>query len=167
MGHGTHRTPLCLAHKQPEHRLGRANRVVWCDAIHPPAHSATLLPTAPFLRVSETFAIRRMRYARRKEPIATPQVAGRDLPKLPQEFGLGPLFDRLRDAVVVADLEYGRIVLWNPAAESLFGFAAQPDTSLPLETLIPDELKVAHRQGVQHYRQTGHGALITERGPSR
>jgi PAS domain S-box-containing protein len=79
---------------------------------------------------------------------------------LPEELGLGPLFDRLRDAVVVADLEYGRIVLWNPAAESLFGFAAERSAGLPLERLIPDELKAAHQRGVHHYRETGHGALI-------
>ncbi|MBV9323924.1 MAG: PAS domain-containing protein [Chloroflexi bacterium] len=47
---------------------------------------------------------------------------------------------------MVADLEDGRIVLWNPAAEALFGFAAEHATGPPLEVLIPDEFKVAHRQ---------------------
>jgi PAS domain S-box-containing protein len=89
--------------------------------------------------------------------MATPQSAVRDLPR---EFGLGALFDRVRDAIVVADVEHGRIVLWNPAAESLFGFAAERATTLPLDVLIPDEFKAAHRRGVQHYRETGHGALI-------
>jgi PAS domain S-box-containing protein len=79
---------------------------------------------------------------------------------LPQAFGLGALFHRLRDAVVVADLDSGRSVLWNPAAESLFGFAGEHAISLPLEALIPDELKGAHRRGVQRYRETGQGALI-------
>jgi PAS domain S-box-containing protein len=51
-------------------------------------------------------------------------------------------------------------VLWNKAAEDLFGFVAAQATSLPLEALIPDELRSAHRDGIRHYRQTGHGALI-------
>ena len=39
----------------------------------------------------------------------------------PQDPGLARLLDLVRDAVIVADAETGRIVLWNPAAERTFG----------------------------------------------
>src|SRR5947207_5023611 len=41
------------------------------------------------------------------------------------DLGIGVLFDRLLDAVVIAHLRTGRIVLWNPAAEKLFGYSAE------------------------------------------
>src|SRR6266566_2629064 len=45
-------------------------------------------------------------------------------PSRASDLNLGQLFDRVLDAVVVAELATGRIVLWNPAAERLFGYAA-------------------------------------------
>ncbi len=39
----------------------------------------------------------------------------------PQDLGIGRLFERVRDAVIVADAHSGRIVLWNPAATEIFG----------------------------------------------
>ena len=41
---------------------------------------------------------------------------------LPQDLGIGNLFEAVRDAVVVADARTGRIVLWNPAASKIFGY---------------------------------------------
>ncbi|MFN3431054.1 MAG: PAS domain S-box protein [Candidatus Sericytochromatia bacterium] len=42
----------------------------------------------------------------------------------PEALGLGPIFDRVRDAVIAVEAETGRIVAWNPGAERLFGHAA-------------------------------------------
>jgi hypothetical protein len=39
----------------------------------------------------------------------------------PQDIGVGQLFSVIRDAVIVGDVETGRIVLRNPAASTLFG----------------------------------------------
>jgi PAS domain-containing protein len=39
----------------------------------------------------------------------------------PQDLGMGRLFESIRDAVIVADANTGRMVLWNPAAENIFG----------------------------------------------
>src|SRR5437588_579290 len=41
------------------------------------------------------------------------------------DLNLGVLIDRVLDAVIVARLATGRIVLWNPAAERLFGYTAE------------------------------------------
>src|SRR5215831_9451303 len=81
----------------------------------------------------------------------------------PGDFGIGRLFERVRDAVVVADAAAsGRIVLWNPAAEKLFGYSASEVLGLPVEVLIPKRLKPRHRAGLVGYLATGHGALIDE-----
>ena len=42
----------------------------------------------------------------------------------PARFGIGRLFGSVRDAVLVGDAEDGSIVLWNPAAEAMFGHSA-------------------------------------------
>lgn len=47
------------------------------------------------------------------------------------------------DAIVSVDLE-GRIVLFNPAAEAMFGIARERPLGQPLGTLIPERLREAH-----------------------
>jgi signal transduction histidine kinase len=53
------------------------------------------------------------------------------------ELGLGPLFTRIRDAVLVAEAASGRIVLANPAAEELFGFTVAELRDRSLSELLP------------------------------
>ena len=78
----------------------------------------------------------------------------------PEDFGIGQLFWEIRDAVVVGDAETGRIVLWNPAAEALFGLSAAEAVGLPIETLVPESLRQRHRAGLAHFRETGRGAIV-------
>jgi two-component system sensor histidine kinase/response regulator len=59
----------------------------------------------------------------------------------PDDLGMGRLFWKVREAVIVADLDTERIVLWNPAAAKLFGYSAAEARGLPLEALIPDGLR--------------------------
>ncbi len=47
-----------------------------------------------------------------------------------EDLGIGKLFERIRDAVVVVDPETQRIVLWNPAATNIFGYT--PSEALEL-----------------------------------
>jgi PAS domain S-box-containing protein len=81
-------------------------------------------------------------------------------PLSPADLGFGRLFAAIRDAVIVADVATGRIVLWNLAAEQIFGHSASEAADLPLEALVPDRLKGRHSAGFARYRQTGHGRLI-------
>ena len=42
----------------------------------------------------------------------------------PAEFGIGRLFHLTSEAIVVADLASEQIVLWNDAAQRIFGYTA-------------------------------------------
>jgi len=86
-----------------------------------------------------------------RDPMHTPAVLS------PHDVGIGRLFDRIRDAVVVADAASGRIRLWNPAAEALFGYTVVEALSLNVDVLVPERLRALHHAGIVHFAATGHG----------
>jgi PAS domain S-box-containing protein len=85
------------------------------------------------------------------------------VPSLP-EAGAG-LFELFRDAVVAADLDTGQIVLWNPAAETLFGYSAAEAIGMPVESLMPPAVARVHRQRVAHFARTGEAAVLNGHAP--
>src|SRR5215207_9440936 len=84
---------------------------------------------------------------------------------LPQDLGIGSVFVKVRDAVIVADAETQRIVLCNPMAERIFGYTASEAVGLEVETLIPEPLKAQHRKGIARYADTGCGSYIASERP--
>ncbi|MDQ4044844.1 MAG: ATP-binding protein [Chloroflexota bacterium] len=78
----------------------------------------------------------------------------------PEDLGIGRLFWTMRDAVVVGEVSTGRIVLWNPAAERLFGWPAAAVLGSSIERLVPEYLRTEHRAGLARYAATGHGPLV-------
>ncbi|MBO0879538.1 MAG: PAS domain S-box protein, partial [Mycobacterium sp.] len=78
----------------------------------------------------------------------------------PADVGIGRLFQAVRDAVIVADASSGQILLWNPAAETLFGYTPEEAIGMSIEVLVPRRLQPRHRAGLAHYNATGHGAII-------
>jgi PAS domain S-box-containing protein len=78
----------------------------------------------------------------------------------PEDLGFGRLFERVRDAVIVADAETQRIVLWNQAATNMFGYSLSEALELRVEALVPGSLKAQHRTGITRYAETAHGAYI-------
>ncbi len=78
----------------------------------------------------------------------------------PRDFGIGRLFEHISDAVIVADTSTGRIVLWNRGAAAIFGYSAAEARDLPVDALIPEQLRAAHWSGMERYRATGHGQYI-------
>jgi two-component system sensor kinase FixL len=58
------------------------------------------------------------------------------------------------DAVVAVD-EAQRIVLFNPAAERMFGWAAAEATGTPLDTLVPERYRPLHGGYVESFGRTG------------
>src|SRR5215203_3910334 len=81
----------------------------------------------------------------------------------PEELGIGTLFGRIREAVIVADATTQRIVLWNPAATNIFGYSISESLELNIEKLVPEPLKAQHRAGIARYAETGHGPYIDSR----
>jgi len=60
----------------------------------------------------------------------------------------------LPEALVVADVE-GRIRLWNPAAERLFGYAAAEVLGTDLNLIVPERFRPAHDAGFARAVATG------------
>lgn len=83
----------------------------------------------------------------------------------PSQVGLGHLFYRIRDAVIVGEASSGRIVTWNDAAVEMFGYGADEAIGLHIEDLVPESLKDAHRVGLARYAEGGHGKLIDQSAP--
>ena len=84
---------------------------------------------------------------------------------LPQDLGIGRLFEAVRDAVVVADTRTGQIVLWNPAACRIFGYSRTEALGLCVEALIPPDLRERHRAGLARYSETGTGRYVGSDAP--
>jgi PAS domain S-box-containing protein len=83
----------------------------------------------------------------------------------PEDLGFGTLFESIRDAVIVADANTQRIVLWNPAAEKMFGYSTSEALELRVEALVPENLKDDHRAGIARYAETGQGPYIDSDNP--
>jgi PAS domain S-box-containing protein len=78
----------------------------------------------------------------------------------PEDFGIGRLFWVTSDAIVGADVESERIVLWNPAAAEMFGYSASEAVGMPLVELVAPELWDAHLSGIGRYRDGRPAALV-------
>ena len=64
------------------------------------------------------------------------------------------IIEHAADAIVVADPE-GTITLWNPAAERLFGFAADDTIGKSLDLIVPDRHRARHWAGYKEVMRTG------------
>jgi PAS domain S-box-containing protein len=80
-----------------------------------------------------------------------------DLTIRSQDLGTGALFQRIGEAVIVADASTGRIVLWNGAATEIFGYSSQEALGLSVEDLIPEHLKAQLRARMVRFHETGRG----------
>lgn len=63
------------------------------------------------------------------------------------------------DAIVSSDHE-SRIVGWNHAAEVMFGWSEEQVKGQPVETIIPERFRTAHRHGMDRLTQTGDSRVI-------
>ena len=64
------------------------------------------------------------------------------------------LVHALGDAVIVADPE-GRVRLWTPAAERIFGYAADEVMGRSLDLIIPERFRERHWTGYHEVMRTG------------
>lgn len=78
----------------------------------------------------------------------------------PEDVGFGKLFEKIRDGVIVADAKTQRIVLWNSAATTIFGYPVSEALEMRVEDLVPERFKDQHRAGMNRYHKTGRGTYI-------
>jgi PAS domain S-box-containing protein len=64
------------------------------------------------------------------------------------------------DAIVGADLETEMIVMWNPAATTLFGYTEDDAIGMRLDRIVPDALRDQHLAGIRRYRETKRAVLV-------
>ena len=82
-----------------------------------------------------------------------------------RDAGFDQVFSLSRDALVVTELPSGRILRWNPAAERLFGYAADDIIGKSIEVLLPAAVARLHRERITHYLRTDEAEVLTVRAP--
>jgi PAS domain S-box-containing protein len=70
------------------------------------------------------------------------------------ERRLASIVDSAMDAILAID-ERQRVVLFNPAAERMFGRASSEVLRRPLDALIPERFRTAHRDHVARFARSG------------
>jgi PAS domain S-box-containing protein len=80
---------------------------------------------------------------------------------LDTKIRLESLVDAAGDAIIAADTS-GKIVLWNPAAERMFGFTAQEALGQTLDLIIPQRFRDRHWSGYRQVMLTGSSKYGTE-----
>lgn len=66
------------------------------------------------------------------------------------------------DAIVAADPQ-GKVTLWNPAAERIFGFSREEALGRSLDLIIPERFRQRHWDGydkVMHSGETRYGTQV-------
>jgi PAS domain S-box-containing protein len=65
------------------------------------------------------------------------------------------------DAIIAAGTD-GMILLWNPAAERMFGFTAEEALGHALDLIIPERWRTRHWEGYRRVMRTGQTHYGTE-----
>jgi PAS domain S-box-containing protein len=65
------------------------------------------------------------------------------------------------DGMVAAGAD-GRIILWNPAAERIFGFTAEEALGRSLDLIIPERFRDRHWEGFRKVMRTGQTRYASE-----
>ena len=64
------------------------------------------------------------------------------------------------DAIICIDT-YGKITVWNPQAEKIFGWKQNEILGKSLtETIIPIQYRERHEKGMKHFAKTGEGPIL-------
>ena len=57
----------------------------------------------------------------------------------------------------------GAITFWNPVAEKIFGWSESEIMGKPMtDTIIPEQYRQLHRNGLAHYQKTGEGPVLNK-----
>lgn len=69
------------------------------------------------------------------------------------------IFEMSLDAIVASD-EQDRIILWNPAAERMFGYSREEALKMSVAGLMPEEYREMHLKGIARFIKTGQPIII-------
>lgn len=75
------------------------------------------------------------------------------------EFRFRSVFQSAADAIILAD-EAAKIVGWNKGAEHIFGYSEDEILNSPLQILMPESYREAHRAGFERFRVIGRSQVI-------
>ena len=63
------------------------------------------------------------------------------------------------DTIIVAD-KFGKIILWNQAAEKMFGYHKKMALGKNLSIIMPKDYRVAHSIGISQFINSGEKKII-------
>jgi PAS domain S-box-containing protein len=69
------------------------------------------------------------------------------------------VFHTAQDAIVLANHQ-GRIMSWNPAAESMFGYITEEIFGQPLTLIMPPRYREAHIKGMERLQASGKARVL-------
>jgi PAS domain S-box-containing protein len=72
----------------------------------------------------------------------------------PDTVDLAQLVTAIGDAIVISDAG-GKIILWNPAAQRIFGYSESEALGQPLDIITPQRLQQRHWDGYHKTMATG------------
>jgi PAS domain S-box-containing protein len=80
-----------------------------------------------------------------------------------RESRVRAMLEAALDAVVTMDAG-GRVIGWNHAAETIFGYSASEVQGREMaELIVPPHLREAHRRGLRRYLETDRGVVLDRR----
>ncbi|WP_022852639.1 two-component system sensor histidine kinase NtrB [Thermodesulfatator atlanticus] len=80
-------------------------------------------------------------------------------PAIPSDELLNGIIESATDAIVAID-ERHRIILYNPAAERLFGYKVEEALGQDLSLLLPEHVAEKHFSYVKEFLKTGHSPVL-------
>ena len=78
-----------------------------------------------------------------------------------QNINVDSFIQAAGDAIIAVGGD-GKIVLWNPAAEPIFGFTAADAVGQSLDLIIPERFRERHWNGFRQVMLSGHTRYGTE-----
>jgi PAS domain S-box-containing protein len=121
-------------------------------------HPKYLLGISEDITERKALETTRRQYAEARERYAK-ELEGKNQALGESERRYRQLMEASLNGIVVAEAQ-GRITLFNPAAERIFGYTTGEVVGQPLLTLLPEEFRDAHARGFARYLETRQPRLL-------
>lgn len=129
----------------------------------------SLSETAKFISQRKDYAVRAKKWGEDELGLLTDafnqmlvQIENQTIELRESEERIRAIINSALSAVVVMNAQ-GIIIDWNTRAEKMFGWTKSDAIGKELaDTIIPQDLRNAHRRGLQHFLTTGKGSVINQ-----